>query len=278
MTKLNRSTTSRLGFCIRLRKEHPRASAEIASYPYKKGKDGAINWRDYCYVPINVATSVTNRIPAISEIDSIQLARRLCGSLAWLQAQAVVEFAGNPPIERNGGGKRIARRALLSLPEYALYLPARGADLLFGGFPIIGTFAFIDDRDTLHGRRFPELNLIALVDMRRDGLPVLPVHYFCALLDGETYERGVHMASATPRDPAMAKSPAAQQYQREAARFVARIAGDLEFVGLSASANGWNAAGTRNLRPAAADGCIDLSGDLDIVRMQWTTVGSSARH
>lgn len=106
------------------------------------------------------------------------MARKLCGSLAWLQAQSVIEFVGNPPIERNGGGKRIARRALLNLPEYALYLPARGADLLFGDYPMIGTFAFIDDRDTLPGRRFPELNLIALVDMRRDGLPVFPVYYF----------------------------------------------------------------------------------------------------
>ncbi len=113
--------------------------------------------------------------------------------------------------------------------------------------------------------------------MRRDGLPALPMYYFCALLDGETYERGVHKASATV-DPAMAKSPAAQQVQREAARFVARIAGDLELVGLSASVSGWSAAGTRKLLPAAADGCIDLSDDLDIVRMHWTTVGSSARH
>ena len=264
-------------FAVGCVERHPRASAEISSYPYRKGKDGAIGWRDYCYVPINVATSVTNRIPAISEIDSILLARKLCGSLAWLQAQSVIEFVGNPPIERNGGGKRIARRALLSLPEYALYLPARGADLLFGGYPMIGTFAFIDDRDTLPGRRFPELNLIALVDMRRDGLPVFPVYYFCALLDGETYERGVRRASAT-LDPAIAKSPAAQQVQRDAARFVARIAGDLELVGLSASVNGWSETGTRKLRPAAADGCIDVSDDLDIVRMHWTTVGSSARH
>ena len=264
-------------FAVGCVERHPRASAEIASYPYRKCKDGAITWRDYCYVPINVATSVTDRIPALSERDSIQLARRLCGTLAWLQAQSVIEFAGDPPIERNGGGKRIARRALLNLPEHALYLPARGADLLFGGYPIIGTFAFVDDRDTLQGRRFPELNLIALVDMRRDGIPVFPVYYFCALLDGETYERGVHKASAT-LDPAIEKSPEAQHCQREAARFVARIAGDLELVGLSASVNGWSAAGTRHLRPAAADGYIDLSDDLDIVRMHWTTIGSPARH
>lgn len=113
--------------------------------------------------------------------------------------------------------------------------------------------------------------------MRRDGLPVWPMHYFCALLDGETYERGVRRASAT-LDPAMANSPAAQQYQRDAARLIARIAGDLELVGLSASVNGWSAARRRHLRPAAADGGIDLSGDLDIVRMHWSTVGSSARH
>lgn len=177
----------------------------------------------------------------------------------------VVEFAGNPPIERNGGGKRIARRALLNLPEYALYLPACGADLLFGDFPTIGTFAFIDDRDTLPGRCVPELDLIALVDMRRDSLPVLSMYYFCALLDGETYERGVRKASAT-LDSAMAKSPAAQQYQ--AARFIARIAGDLELVGLIASASSWTAAGRRHLRPAAAAGCIDLPGDLDIVAIR----------
>ena len=277
MTERNPAHQAAWDFAITCLEKHPRASAQIVSYPYHKGKDGAITWRDYCYVPINVATAVTNRIPAISEIDSILLARKLCGSLAWLQAQSVIEFVGNPPIERNGGGKRIARRALLSLPEYALYLPARGADLLFGDYPMIGTFAFIDDRDTLPGRRFPELNLIALVDMRRDGLPVFPVYYFCALLDGETYERGVRRASAT-LDPAIAKSPAAQQHQREAARFVARIAGDLELVGRSASVNGWNETGTRKLLPAAADGCIDLSDDLDIVRMHWTTVGSSARH
>jgi hypothetical protein len=277
MTERNPAHQAAWDFAIACAEQHPRASAKIASYPYLKGKDGAINWRDYCYVPINHATWVTNRIPALSERDSILLARRLCGTLAWLQAQSVVEFVGNPPIERNGGGKRIARRALLNLPEYALYLPARGADLLFGDYPIIGTFAFVDDRDTLPGRRFPELNLIALIDMRRDGIPVFPVYYFCALLDGETYERGVRRASAT-LEPAMAKSPAAQQYQREAARFVARIAGDLELVGRSASVNGWNETGTRKLRPAAADGCIDVSDDLDIVRMHWSTVGSSARH
>jgi hypothetical protein len=46
-------------------------------------------------------------------------------------------------------------RWLLSLPNYALYLPARGADLLFGGFPIIGTFAFVDDRETCTDVAFP---------------------------------------------------------------------------------------------------------------------------
>lgn len=277
MTERNPAHQAAWDFAVACLEKHPRASAQIVSYPYHKGKDGATGWRDYCYVPINVATSVTNRIPAISERDSIQLARRLCGTLAWLQARSIVELVGNPPIERNGGGNRIARRALLNLPEYALYLPARGADLLFGDYPIIGTFAFVDDRDTLPGRRFPELNLIALVDMRRDGVPVFPVYYFCALLDGETYERGVRRASAT-LDPAIAKSPAAQQYQRDAARFVARIASDLELVGRSASVNGWSASGTRKLLPAAADGGIDLSDDLDIVRMHWSTVGSSARH
>lgn len=275
--KLTTAQQAAWDFAIACAEEHPRASSEILSYPYHKGKDGAITWRDYCYVPINLATSVTDRIPALSERDSIQLARRLCGTLAWLQAQSVIEFAGDPPIERNGGGKRIARRALLNLPEYALYLPARGTDLLFGDYPIIGTFAFIDDRDSVSGRRFPELNLIALVDLRRDGIPVFPVYYFCALLDGETYERGVRRASAT-LDPAMANSPAAQQYQRDAARFIARIAGDLELVGRSAWANGWGETGTRKLRPAAADGRIDVSDDLDIVRMHWTTVGSPARH
>ncbi|MBK6973172.1 MAG: hypothetical protein IPH26_09570 [Sterolibacteriaceae bacterium] len=278
MTELNPAQQAAWDFAVACIEEYPRATAQILSYPYQKGKDGAISWRDYCYVPINVATSVTDRIQTLSELDSIVLARKLCGTLAWLQAQSVVEFVGNPPIERDGGGKRIARRALLSLPEYALYLPARGADLLFDGYPIIGTFAFIDDRDSVHGRRFPELNLIALVDMRRDGLSVLPMYYFCALLDGETYESGVRRACATPLDPAMANSPAAQLYQREAARFVARIADDLEFVGRSAWANGWNAPGTRRLRPAEADGSIDLSGDLDIVRMRWTTGESSAVH
>lgn len=116
MIELNPAQQAAWDFAFGCAKEHPQASSEIAAYPYRKGKDGASNWRDYCYVPIDVATSVTNRIPAISEIDSVLLARRLCGSLAWFQAQTVVEFAGNPPIERNGGGKRIARRALLSLP------------------------------------------------------------------------------------------------------------------------------------------------------------------
>ncbi|MBK6974741.1 MAG: hypothetical protein IPH26_17995 [Sterolibacteriaceae bacterium] len=278
MTELNPAQQAACDFAFGCVKKHPRASAEIASYHYTKGKDGAVTWRDYCYVPINFATSVTNRIPAIAEIDSIQLARKLCCSLAWLQAKAVVEFVGDAPIERNGGGNRIARRELLSLPEYALYLPARGADLSLAGSPVIGTFAFIDDRDSVPGRRFAELNVIALVDLRRAGIPVFPVHYFCALIDGQSYERGVRLASATPRDPAMANSPAAQQYQREAARFIARIAGDLEFLGRSAWANGWNAPGTRSLRPAAADGCIDLSGDLDIVRMRWTTGASAALH
>ncbi len=131
MTERNPAHQAAWDFAVACLEKHPRASAQIVSYPYHKGKDGAITWRDYCYVPINVATSVTNRIPALSEIDSIQLARRLCGALAWRQAQSIVELVGNPPIERNGGGKRIARRALLSLPEYALYLPAPGARICF---------------------------------------------------------------------------------------------------------------------------------------------------
>ena len=127
MIELNPAQQAACDFAFGCAEQHPKASLEIATYPYRRGKDGAINWRDDCYVPINIATAVTNRIPAIS--------RSMRSS--WRAGCAA----------RSHG----FRRRWLSSSRATRRSSETVADLLFGGFPIIGTFAFIDDRDTLHG-------------------------------------------------------------------------------------------------------------------------------
>jgi hypothetical protein len=184
----------------------------MLGYPEQKRRNGAIAWRDYCYVHISLILGLTEKLPGISDLDSMRLARTLGGSLAWIQSKIVVEFKGDVAIMDDHADSKIAVRSLLRLPEYALFLTARG-DLTFCGCPILGTFAFIDDRVTPRGRLFPELNLIALLDMRAKGQPVFPLCLFCALVDGDTYARGVRRASAALLDPLMAKSPEAGHAQ-----------------------------------------------------------------
>ena len=90
---------------------------------------------------------------------------------------------------------------------------------------------------------------------------MFPLCLFCALVDGDTYARGVRRASAALLDAPMAKSPEAGHAQREMPRFVARIACDVAVIG----GNSCNKAGQRQLRKRSADGVYDLGGDIEKV-------------
>jgi hypothetical protein len=131
-------------------------------------------WESWCYLPINVATSLLHHLAqgkfSVAQAETFLLgdARLLAALAGWrmtkgvyvLDATMVQElFDSEVPDE-------LPDELFLHLPEWSVYLATPGLEVM-GGIHLHGFFAFVDDQISNHGIKPPELNILLIIDPKR---------------------------------------------------------------------------------------------------------------
>ena len=151
-----------------------------------RGRRGIPNWRDWCYVPVNVVIGLCQTTPDNGGEFSAFAADFACASAWWL-GKGIYRLDApyllglwNAPL---GPSDPLPVAQMLALPDWCLYVDCAG-QIQVGNLPMHGFFAFLDDRFLPNGKRlWPELHLTMLLDLKGE---VISLDRHIPLLSGQT--------------------------------------------------------------------------------------------
>lgn len=202
----------------------------------ERGRRGVPFWKDYCYLPVNIATDLILNFEASGQLpfwcandtERTFFTHDFSCAAAWNLGKGMYRL--DPPYLEGLWAAPctdvLPVADLLALPEWCIYVECAGRTSI-GRHPVEGFFAFLDDRFSDGERFWPELQIVAL--LRQEG-HYLVDRYRIPLVRGKTLTQALDLlaqrAEANGAPPTMlaAIDQLADDYSETVGSFITVLA------------------------------------------------------